>query len=72
MEELHRLHVVRRIEPYDEVPPGAVATVARGPQVHKADELNTVAFGDFDHGKAGPRNMVFRHLEQRLGAKILQ
>src|SRR5262247_4330087 len=53
IEELHRLHVARRIEPYDEVPTSPEAAVARGPQVHKADELCRVAFGEFDHGKAG-------------------
>ena len=53
IEELNRLHVARRIEPYDEAPPGPVAAVARGPQVNIAYELCGVAFGGFDHGKAG-------------------
>ena len=53
IEELNRLHVARRIEPCDEVKPGAVAAVARDPQVHKAHELCGSARGGFDHGKAG-------------------
>src|SRR5207249_4145712 len=53
IEELNRLHLARRIEPYDEVPTTPEAAVARGPQVHKAYELCSVTFRDFDHGKAG-------------------
>ena len=30
IEELNRLHVARRIEPYDEAPPGPGAAIARG------------------------------------------
>jgi hypothetical protein len=53
IEKLHRLHVARRIEPYDEVQPGPGAAVARGTQVNIAHDLCGVAFGGFNHGKAG-------------------
>ena len=53
IEELNRLHVARRIEPYDEAPPGPGAAIARGPQVNIAHDLCAVAFGGVDHGKAG-------------------
>ena len=62
IEERHRLHVARRIEPYDEVQPGPVAAVARGTQVNIAHDLCVVAFGGFNHGKAGTLHKEAHHV----------
>ena len=54
IEKFNRLHVACRIESHHEGQRGPDATISRGPQVPKADELLSIACNDVDYRKASP------------------